>query len=104
MVFKVGDTLDLVGHKGKKTPVQIISESNDVYTIQYLDNSGRPAGTCRASELVKREKTGEVPKVEERTSTEATTVKVEETPEQETSEATPEEAETEPTEAENPEN
>jgi len=55
MTIKVGDTYDLVGYKGKKTPVQIASESNDIYTIIYLDNSGKPAGTCRAGELVKRD-------------------------------------------------
>jgi len=64
MKFKVGDTLDFVGYKGKRTPVQIISTSEvgdhnkeEVVVFTYLDNSGRPNGTCRVSELVTRDQT-----------------------------------------------
>lgn len=57
-----GDTLDLVGYKGKRTPIQVISISQigdakkeDIVVFTYLDNSGRPNGTCRVTELVTRD-------------------------------------------------
>jgi len=76
MAIKVGDTYDLVGYKGKKTPVQVASAANGIYTIVYLDNSGKPAGTCREEELVKRAKSGkaEEPKKKAETETVAETV------------------------------
>lgn len=62
MKFKVGDTLDFVGYKGKLTPVQIVNISevddhnkDEVAVFSYLDNSGRPNGTCRVSELKERD-------------------------------------------------
>lgn len=80
MGFKTGDTCDLVGYKGKTTPVQIISEQDGVFTIQYLDNSGRPAGTCRANELKERTKTGGEKTPEKAPSKEKPTPKTEEKP------------------------
>lgn len=64
MEIKIGETYDLIGHKGKTVPVQIRNESTigggadkrgTVYNFTYLDNSKRPDGICRASELRKRE-------------------------------------------------
>lgn len=66
MEIRIGETYDLITHRGKRIPVQIGSESTvgdknsekpptTVYSITYLDNSGKPNGTCRASELRKRE-------------------------------------------------
>ena len=87
MTIKVGEIYDLVGYKGKKTPVQIVSESNDIYTIKYLDNSGNPAGTCRAGELVTRDQ-----KITKAKTEDVVVVKSEPTPEPEEAE---EESETE---------
>lgn len=62
MKVKIGDTLDLVGYKGKRTPVQVINISKvgdhgkeEIFIFTYLDNSGRPNGSCRQSELEKRD-------------------------------------------------
>ena len=64
MKVKIGDTLDLVGYKGKRTPIQVVSISQigdahkeEIAVFTYLDNSGRPNGTCRVAELAERDQT-----------------------------------------------
>lgn len=65
MEIKIGEIYDLITHRGKTVPVQIRNEitvgdkgsqkRGTVYNFTYLDNSGKPNGTCRSNELRKRE-------------------------------------------------
>jgi len=64
MAMKVGETYDLIARGGKRTPVQVASVQNDIATIVYLDNSGRPHGTCRENELHARDQKISKPKKE----------------------------------------